>query len=365
MSLTPSSTKGGTNFRLPFKLERPSQHPLWIASVDNAAFTLARKSNLRTLKLEDTINIEYFATKHSKQKAAFTLLNFTATTAGVAAVVWTPPTGPVPAGKPAIFSMVQPRAPGSRAGAATRATYVTAEATYQAALATHTTDLEAWFMLHPSWRPAATTPALAAVPGVKDLSSVVQDQSYQDWNKANVEESLSTGEGFMEWVYTLWSAITTGISDEISRETGGVALGDIVGKLRQIQIAVNQVESVDPTDLFLNFSALKMAHCGNKYGTYDGTFKELLNRLNAAGHVCTDEMIKKIYLKGLHPKIFAVIVADTKGNKSLTFKEVRERCLAYAVSDAAREELQALLPAQGPPEFAHSNIVGGSSITKK
>jgi len=67
-------------------------------------------------------------------------------------------------------------------------------------------------------------------------------------------------------------------------------------------------------------------------------------------------MVKKIYLKGLHPKIFATITADIKGNKSLTFKEVRERCLAFAVSDAAREELQGLLPAQGPPEFANSVV---------
>ena len=76
-----SSTRSGSNFKLPFKLERPDQFPLWIRSVDDAAFTLARKSNLRTLKLEDTINTEYFATKHIKQKAAFERLNFNASTA--------------------------------------------------------------------------------------------------------------------------------------------------------------------------------------------------------------------------------------------------------------------------------------------
>ena len=101
MSLMTSSTRSGSNFKLPFKLERPDQHPLWVRSVDDAAFTLARKSNLRTLKLEDTINTEYFATKHTKQKAAFNLLNFNATAAGVAAVVWTPPTGRV---MPAAFT---------------------------------------------------------------------------------------------------------------------------------------------------------------------------------------------------------------------------------------------------------------------
>jgi len=269
-----SSTRSGSNFKLPFKLERPDQHPLWVRSVDDAAFTLARKSNLRTLKLEDTINIEYFATKHTKQKAAFNLLNFNATAAGVAAVVWTPPPGPVPTGMPAAFTMLQPRVPGSRAGAATRAVYVAAEATYQAALLAHTASMEAWYLLHPTWRPVATAPAVAGVPGVKDLNNVIDDQSYQSWSKANAEISLNTGDGFLEWVYILWSAITTGISDEISRETGGVALGDVVGKLRQIQIAVNQVESVDPTDLFLHFSAIKMVNCGNKFGTYDGTFKD-------------------------------------------------------------------------------------------
>ena len=214
-----SSTRSGPNFKLPTKLERPDQFPLWIRSVDDAAFTLARKSNLRTLKLEDTINTEYFATKHMKQKAAFERLNFNANTAGAAAVVWTPPTGATPTGMPAVFATLQPRAPGPRAGAATRAAYVTAEATYQAALTAHTDSMEAWYLLHPTWRPVATAPSVAGVPGAKVLANVIDDQSYQNWLKANTEESLNTGDGFLEWVYVLWSAITSGISDEISRKT--------------------------------------------------------------------------------------------------------------------------------------------------
>ena len=80
------------------------------------------------------------------------------------------------------------------------------------------------------------------------------DKEDQEFAKLCFEHGMATGDGLYSWVRTLYHVARDALSREIKNQTASVQPGDIFGLLQGIQLAVNQLEVFDSTELDAAFT---------------------------------------------------------------------------------------------------------------
>jgi hypothetical protein len=150
-----------------------------------------------------------------------------------------------------------------------------------------------------------------------EFKKISADTNGRPWSHAGLlkkctEHALVTGEGFLNWVYTLFGDIFAGLSNEIRGKVSGVVLGDVVSLLQGIKIAVHHFETNDPEALEIQYSKCSMDREGkNDVMTYTAALTTYMKRLDAAGVPVRDAKAQRILLNGLDQELFESFIATT------------------------------------------------------
>ena len=125
--------------------------------------------------------------------------------------------------------------------------------------------------------------------------------------QACLEEAINTGLGFQDWVYDADTAVRASLSEQISSKLSA-PMGDFVGMLQQVAIAVGHIEVSDPTDLEHKYSNCTMESCGNDFMEYTARLATYLRRLKAAGEEVSDKKKQRTLIRGLHEGVFGAFI---------------------------------------------------------
>ena len=353
MSLNANTSHVGGSFgqirTLPFKLDNAGHYTEWRRHLQAAAFAMFRNADLSQLTVEQTIDTVQYAEKHPKFSAMFQLLPVATTLPVVQPVVqaWAPPLGIRPLGEPIkpVMKKIKVKVGGNA--------YQAEVLAYELAKVAYDQLQESWYQANPNWRPpvnpvpnASPPVSGAVVPVVRTLQNVLKNEEYKHWLDEVMQDCLTTGSGFFAWTYQFWFLIESSISANIASETAGVSTGDVIQKLKSIQLAVSQVEHIDHYELYLLFVNHTMADTNNNYNVYDAKMVDMMRRLMVAGHPVDPKLAQMIYIRGLTTSVFADIKNDFDKEKPLTstFKEMRDRVLTFAVRKENREKLASFVP---------------------
>ena len=159
------------------------------------------------------------------------------------------------------------------------------------------------------------------------------------------EHALLTGEGFNDWLYDTFSDLRASLSEDINDSTSAVRIGDLIGLLDAIKLAVQHFELFDPTDLELEHARTTMANEGrNDVLKYVSKLQEFMNRLQAAGHPVADARAQRILLRGLNQDVFDPFIRDAERRPYPTYATLKKALLKEAAGEKMLAKLRALKP---------------------
>jgi hypothetical protein len=157
--------------------------------------------------------------------------------------------------------------------------------------------------------------------------------------------SVSTGQGFSDWLYVVMFEIRTSLSDLISEQTAGVPMHDLVGLLAAIKLAIYQHEIIDPYDLELAYSQATMEREGkNDLMTFTSKLAEFMRRLEAAGAKVEDKKAQRVLVRGLNQKVFANFISTVERHPYDNYQLLLNALTKAASTPATLCELAALKP---------------------
>ena len=134
--------------------------------------------------------------------------------------------------------------------------------------------------------------------------------------QACLEEALSTGHGFQDWVYDVDTIVRSSLSEDVASKLSA-PMGDFVGMLQQVKIAVGHIEVSDPTDLEHLYSNCTMESCNNDFMESTAQLATYLRRLHAAGVAVPDKKKQRTLLRGLHQDAFESFIEFAEEGRSV------------------------------------------------
>ena len=176
--------------------------------------------------------------------------------------------------------------------------------------------------------------------------------------QACLTEALTTGVGFMEWVYDVDTIVRSSLSEEINSKVSS-PMGDFVGMLQQVTLAVGHIEISDPTDLEHLYSTCTMESCNNDFMEYTTKLAMYLRRLKAAGESISDTKKQRTLLRGLHPGAFETFIDFAEDKEWMDYDELLGSTIKKATNKKVVAKLNALKPG------THSVFATRSSHTSK
>ena len=159
--------------------------------------------------------------------------------------------------------------------------------------------------------------------------------------------ALATGDGFHDWLFTMYADIVDSLCDEIKYKVGGVADGDLVSLFENIKLAIRHYEIFNPTELKKHFYGLTMEEHGkNDVMTFLSEIKTTAARLDVANSPLTDEEKMLVLKDGLHQGIFEIFIREVDRNPYPTYFELERALLKESANKKVREKLEELKPGQ-------------------
>jgi hypothetical protein len=177
------------------------------------------------------------------------------------------------------------------------------------------------------------------------------------------DHAFSTGEGFHDWLYILYSDVRTSLSDDIQDQTDGVQLGDLVTLLHSIKLAVHCAELSNPYDLEIEYTRSTMETTGNNdLMTFLAKLTHYLRRLKAVNLPQGDLKAMRVLLNGLHQDIFESFISTTKRTPYETYAALQKALEETASEPRMMAKLAALKPGKAHSTFTTQtgNVNNGS-----
>jgi hypothetical protein len=157
--------------------------------------------------------------------------------------------------------------------------------------------------------------------------------------------ALKTGDGFEPWIYEVFAEVRNSLCDDIKEQTAGVALGDLVGLLKGINLALGHFETFDPVDLEILYSKCTMgAEGGNDLMRFTSVLAQHMRRLAAAGHAVTDVKAQRVLLRGLDQDIFESFITAADGRAYATYAKLEMAVKKFASKERVLAKLRELKP---------------------
>ena len=167
----------------------------------------------------------------------------------------------------------------------------------------------------------------------------------EDFVQLCLDHALSTGKGFMEWLYEVFAAIRDSLNDDIAEQTAGVALGDLVGLFSGINLAIGHTELSDPYDLDHAYAKCTMQHEGqNDLMRFTAVLAQYMRRLKTANLEVDDTRAQRTLLRGLPEDIFDVFVSTAERHPYESYALLEKALKKFASKPRVISKLKALKP---------------------
>ena len=161
--------------------------------------------------------------------------------------------------------------------------------------------------------------------------------------QACLDEALTSGLGFRDWVYDVDTIVRSSLSEDISSRLSA-PMGDFVGMLQQVKLAVGHIETSDPTDLEHKYSNCTMEACQNDFMEFTATLAMYLRRLKAADEEVPDMKKQRTLLRGLHPDVFESFIEFAEDKDWDDYDQLLTSTIKKAATPKILSKLNALRP---------------------
>jgi hypothetical protein len=163
--------------------------------------------------------------------------------------------------------------------------------------------------------------------------------------KMCTDHAFTTGEGFEDWLYVIYSDVRTALSDEIQDKTAGVVRGDLISLLRKIKLALHHSEINNPDALDIKYTKCTMEGEGKQdLMTFTAALTNYMRRLDAAGFTVRDPKAQRVLLNGLDQDIFENFISDAKRNPYTNYASLQKAVEETAEEPRMLRKLAALKP---------------------
>ena len=117
------------------------------------------------------------------------------------------------------------------------------------------------------------------------------------------------------------------LSDTIQDQTAGERLGDLIGLLAAIKLAVHHTELTNPDSLDIEYSKCTMAAEGkNDLMTFTAVLTNFMRRLEAAGVPVRDAKAQRVLVNGLDQEIFENFIRTRSAARTRTTSAYKTHC---------------------------------------
>ena len=167
----------------------------------------------------------------------------------------------------------------------------------------------------------------------------------QEYVQQCLEEASSTGKGFLSWLPSIYPDLFASLSDDIQDKVAGVAIGDLIGLIQGIKMAIKHFEVYKPHELEKQYSMCTMDDEGkHDVMQYLTILKQYLNRFKAVNYKITDEKAQSILLAGLNQEIFDQFTIEAERHPYDDYSELERAVKKYCSTAKVNEKLKALQP---------------------